>query len=420
MNQSMSGSIQKEKGYHRIMHIDMDAFYVSVELLKRPELRGLPVIIGGKSPRGVVLTCSYQARKYGVCSAMPSIKAMRLCPEAVWLRGDFATYEYYSKRVFDILRRYSPDVYPLSIDEGRLDLTGSESLFGPASGIAHRIVNEIRDELGLPASAGLANSGVTAKIAAELAKPFGLIVVFPGKEASFLAPVPIKYIPGAGKVSQQTFYRYGYRMIGDLSAQPLEVLIRQFGSWASTLERIAHGRSKPAQPHTPVSPSRSNESTFRQDLFDPEHIRAEVRRLVEKLAYRLRRSNLKAGTVTVKIRDGKFNTITRSQSLKTPTDKDHILFQTAEKLVLSNLPAQTGIRLLGVSTQKLTSGTGQKSLFVDSGEQNYDRFYTAVDTIKQKYGKQSVWFGASPRNTIRKIPATTPGIPQTLKNLNPC
>lgn len=416
MNQSMSRSVQKQRDYRRIMHIDMDAFYVSVELLKRPELRGLPVIIGGKSPRGVVLTCSYPARKYGVCSAMPSVRAMRLCPEAVWLRGDFATYEYYSKKVFDILRRYSPDVYPLSIDEGRLELTGSESLFGPAPGIAHRIVNEVRDELGLPASAGLANSGVTAKIAAELAKPFGLIVVFPGKEASFLAPVPIKYIPGAGKVSQQTFYRYGYRTIGDIAIQSLEVLVRQFGSWASTLYRIAHGQSKPAKPHAPVSPSRSNESTFRQDLFDLEHIRAEVRRLVEKLGFRLRRSNLKAGTVSVKIRDGKFHTITRSQSLKTPTDKDHILFQAAEKLVLSNLPRQSGIRLLGVSTHKLSSGICQESLFVDNEEKNYDRFYTAVDTIKEKYGKQAVWFGASPRNTMKKIP-TASEIPQTvLKN----
>ncbi len=396
MKQSVSKCIQTRKSAPCILHVDMDAFYVSVELLKRPDLQGYPVIIGGKSPRDVVLTCSYQARKYGVCSAMPSVRAMRLCPDAVWLSADFAAYEYYSKKVFEVFRRYTPEVYPLSIDEARLDLTGSEMLFGPSPKIAHRIVNEIRDELGLPASAGLANSGVTAKIAADLAKPFGLIVVFPGKEKSFLAPLPIKHIPGVGKVSQQKFYDFGYHTIGDLAAQSPEILSRQFGVWANTLYRIAQGGSREAQPQAPASPSRSCEITFSEDIFEPELIQAELRRLVEKLAFRLRQSNLKAGVVTVKIRDGKFYTITRSQALRTFTDKDYVLFPIAQKLVFSNLPKGVGIRLLGISTQKLVSDVVQKSLFTDKNDAHYDRFYSAVDSIKQKYGNQSAFFGASP------------------------
>lgn len=398
MSQSMSECIQKRENVRRILHVDMDAFYVSVELLKRPELQGQPVIIGGKSPRDVVLTCSYQARKFGVCSAMPSVRAMRLCPDAVWLSPDFAAYEYYSKKVFEIFRRYTPEVYPLSIDEARLDLTGSEKLFGPSHKIAHRIVNEIRDELGLPASAGLANSGVTAKIAAELAKPFGLIVVFSGKEKSFLSPLPIDYIPGVGKVSRQKFLELGYRTIGELADQQPEILARQFGVWALTLYRIAQGETKQAQPEEPISPSRSCEVTFADDLFEPDRIRAELRRLVEKLAFRLRRSNLKAGTISIKIRDRDFHTITRSQVLRFFTDKDHILFQTAEKLVFKHLPKEIGIRLLGISAQKLVSDVAQKSLFIDKKDAHYDRFYSTVDTIKQKYGNQSAYFGASPHD----------------------
>jgi DNA polymerase IV len=402
MKSLVSGCAQNRINDRRILHLDMDAFYVSVELLKRPELRGSPVIIGGKSPRGVVSTCSYTARRYGVHSGMASVKAMRLCPDAVWLNCDFTAYNYYSEKVFSIMRRYSPEVYPLSVDEGRVDLTGSEALFGSAAGIANRIVREIRDELGLPASAGLANSGVTAKIAAEMAKPFGLIVVFPGKEKAFLAPVPIQKIPGVGKVSLPKFHTYGYRTIGDLAAESPDILAHRFGPWAESLYRTATGVPKIARPSIPVSPGRSNEITFSHDITDTEHIRSELRRLVEKLGFRLRKSNITARTVTVKIRDAGYRTITRSKTFDTPTNRDHILFQIAEQLVLSNRPGHSGIRLLGISVQNLRTRIEQPLLFESTADRQYGKLYSTVDTIKEKYGKQTVFFGSAHLSRINR------------------
>ncbi len=395
MKPLVSKYAQNQNLRHRIMHLDMDAFYVSVELLKRPELRGQAVIIGGKSPRGVVSTCSYAARKFGVHSGMPSVRAMRICPDAVWLNCDFPAYNHYSEKVFSIMRRYSPEVFPLSIDEGRVDLTGSQDLFGPAEKIAHRIVNEIRDELGLPASAGLANSGVTAKIAAEMAKPFGLIVVFPGKEKAFLAPLPIQYIPGVGKVSLPGFHKYGYQTIGDLASESPDILAKRFGPWADSLYRTAMGEPKKARPTPAVAPGRSNETTFSHDIKDPEQIRSELRRLVEKLGFRLRKSNMTARTVTVKIRDANYHTITRSQTFDTPTNRDHILFEIAETLVFTNLPKHSGLRLLGISVQKLQTRIEQPSLFESSADRQYGKLYSTVDQIKDKFGKKTVFFGAA-------------------------
>jgi len=378
----------------RILHVDMDAFFVSVELLRRPELRGKPVIVGGSGGRGVVSTCSYEARKFGVHSAMPSFQAKRLCPDAIWLKGDYASYSYYSKQVFDILRRFSPEVYPLSIDEGRVDLSGSEALFGPAPRIADTILRTIRDELGLPASGGLANSGVTAKIAAEFAKPGGLAVVLPGSEAAFLAPLPIEKIPGVGKKSLPRFHQFNIRTIGDLKHHSPDELRRYFGSWSNSLLKIASGTPRKATPHIPVSPSRSHECTFSKDITDPVRIRLETRKLVEKLGYRLRRADLRTSVISVKIRDGRFHTVTRSRKLDGPTHRDHQLFQAAEALIMANLPP-AGVRLLGVSAQQLVKGGYPHSLFEDRRPQ-HDRFYSAVDAIKNKYGSRSVGFGEPP------------------------
>ncbi|HPQ38972.1 MAG TPA: DNA polymerase IV [bacterium] len=379
----------------KILHVDMDAFFVSVELLKHPELRGKPVIIGGAGPRGVVSTCSYEARKYGIHSAMPSVQAKRLCPEAIWLSGDHEAYRFYSKKVFEILRRFSPEVYPLSIDEGRVDLTGSEALFGPAVRIADTILRTIRDELGLPASGGLANSGITAKIAAEFAKPGGLTVVLPGSEQAFLAPLPIERIPGVGQKSLPRFHQLNIFSIGDLTTCDPDLLRKHFGIWSNSLLKIASGVEKRATPRVPDSPSRSHECTFQRDISDPVRIRLEIRKLVEKLGYRLRRSGLKASAVTVKIRDGRFRTVTRTRRLDDPTNRDHVLFKAAESMIMSNLPSSGGIRLLGVVAQNLVNGCCQHSLF-DSGNSQADRFYSTVDTIKNKFGSKAVSFGEPP------------------------
>jgi len=397
MSIARNSYIQSSFNNRRILHVDMDAFYVSVELLKRPDLRGKPVIVGGKSPRGVVSTCSYEARKFGIHSAMPSVQAMRLCPDAIWFSGDYSSYSYYSKEVFNIMRRYSPEVYPLSIDEGRVDLTGSQSLFGSAEKIAHRILGDIRDELGLPASGGLANSGTAAKMAAELAKPSGLAIILPGREQHFLSPLPIERIPGVGKKSLPRFHRHGIRTVGDLTNCDPEMLVKTFGRWGYSLLNIANGTPKNVIPHIPVSPSRSNERTFAEDISSPARIKLELRKLVEKLGYRLRRSNLKATTVSVKIRDSHFHTITRSRSLAVATNRDHILFHIVESLVMANLPRSCGIRLLGVAVHNLSSGIEQASLF-ESKFKQIDSFYKAVDGIKDKYGRHAATFGTPSLN----------------------
>lgn len=393
MTAFQSTCIQNDIQTRRILHVDMDAFFVSVELLKRPDLRGKPVIVGGNSPRGVVSTCSYEAREYGIHSAMPSIQAKRLCPHAIWLHSDFTSYNYYSREVFNIMRRYSPDVYQLSIDEGRVDLTGSQALFGSAESIAHRILEEIKNELGLPASGGLANSGTAAKMVAEFAKPGGLAIVMPGMERRFLAPLPVESIPGIGKKSLPKFHQNGIKTIGDIASMAPETLYSLFGQWATSLLKIATGQSKQLQPHNPATPSRSNECTFAKNISDPDRIRLELRKLVEKLGYRLRRSNLKSNTVSVKIRDAHFRTITRSLKLREPTNRDNILFREAERLVMSNLPLSGGIRLLGVAAQNLASGVRQASLFETRNPKD-ERFYQTVDKIKDKYGRHSVAFGA--------------------------
>lgn len=378
----------------KILHVDMDAFYVEVELLSNPELRGQPVIVGAKSPRGVVSTCSYEARKFGIHSGMPSIQAQRLCPRAIWLDGDFHAYSLYSRKFVEILRRFSPDVVQLSIDEARIDLTGSELLFGPAQNIAHRILTAIHKELGLPASGGLANSGTSAKIASELAKPHGLAIILPGNESAFLAPLKIERIPGIGQKGLPRLHQKGLYRIGDLARTSTEDLYQMLGRWAGVLQNVALGVPGKVQRRNPKSTSRSHEKTFAKNLTDSQTIRIEVRKLVEKLGYRIRRKELKARTITVKIRDGNFNTITRTESLDSPANSDRILFRSAMNLIERNIPRHIGIRLIGVSVQNLVADKRQLDLFT-SEDDKLATFYKTVDSIKDKFGKRSVGFGSN-------------------------
>jgi DNA polymerase IV len=384
--------MEQDQGNNRkILHVDMDAFFVEVELLQRPELRGKPVIVGGRHPRGVVSTCSYEARAFGIHSAMPSIQANRLCPHAIWLESNFRSYSDYSQKVFDIMKRYSPLVVQLSIDEGRVDLTGSEMLFGPAPEIADRILNEIRSELKLPASGGLSNSGTAAKIAAELAKPNGLAVILPGHEKSFLAPLKVERIPGIGKKSLPRFHSLGFRTIGDLATHSAEDLSNHFGQWAGSLRRVALGMPGEIHRHKPESPSRSHEATFMQDIFNIDNLRVELRYLVEKLGYKLRQEGLKTRTITLKIRDGHFHTITRSHTLDRPIDCDQAIFQTAFELLKSNLPKGMGVRLIGVAGHQLSKQPNQLDLF-QIDDSKISNFYRAVDAIKDKFGRKSAGF----------------------------
>jgi DNA polymerase IV len=379
----------------RILHVDMDAFYVEVELLAQPELRGKPVIVGAKPPRGVVSTCSYEAREFGIHSGMPSVQAQRVCPHAIWLDGDFRSYSEYSSRFIEILRRYSPEVVQLSIDEARVNLTGCEALFGPVQEIAHRILCDIYRELGLPASGGVANSGTAAKIASELAKPAGLAVILPGNEQTFLAPLKIERIPGVGRKSLPRFHHYGIQRIGDIAGKEPDELQRIMGRWAGRLQRVARGAPGSVKRHRAESPSRGHERTFSQDISDPERIRVEVRRLVERLGFRIRKEGLSAQTISVKIRFGDFETITRSQTLSHPVNSDRLLFRTAMELILRNIPKGKGVRLLGVSIQNVISNCRQLNLF-DSGNSKEATFYRAVDNIKERFGSKAVRFGANP------------------------
>ncbi|MBN1552175.1 DNA polymerase IV [bacterium] len=385
-----------------ILHVDMDAFYVEVSLLKRPDLRGKPVIVGSRSPRGVVSTCSYEARKFGIHSGMASVQAERLCPSAVWLPGDFEAYSHYSKRFIEILRRYSPVVVQLSIDEARVDLTGCELLFGKPMEIAHRILLDIKYELGLPASGGLANSGTIAKIAAELSKPGGLAVILPGYEQVFISPLKVERIPGIGKKSLPKFHKHGLYRIGDIASKSQDELTRMMGRWSSVLYRIATGSAGPISRAPSQAPSRSHEVTFAEDVTDSVRVREEVRRLIERLGFRLRQENRRVAALTVKIRDAAYQTITRTVSLKTPSNSDRILFNLAIDLVHTNWPDNKGIRLIGVCAHNLVSDIKQLSLF-ERTNVKLETFYKTVDGIKVRFGQKSVRFGsriASSRNRI--------------------
>ena len=369
------------------LHVDMDAFFASVEEVLNPALKGKPVIVGGKSGRGVVTSASYEARKYGVHSAMPAFQAKRLCPNGIFLPNRHRVYSEFSGKVFAILEDYSPEVRAISIDEGIVDLTGTERLFGPPVKTAKEILARIEKDLGLSASGGLSTSRVVAKIAATLAKPHGFIYVPPGTEQTFLSPLPVESIPGVGPKTHRELLQRGIKTIADLLKHP------EFKHRYLTLEEAGH--EERSHDH-----SIGNETTMDQPLKDQEKMEEVLWELVEEVGKRLRREGFHARCITVKIRYTNFITISRSRTVSTPTCFDREIFEMARELLRKNLTPGGTVRLLGVSASGLLSSGWQESLFDIQKRRSWEKLYRGIDRLREKYGEETI-SSATPRTRTR-------------------
>ncbi|MHB1035148.1 MAG: DNA polymerase IV [Pirellulales bacterium] len=380
-----------------ILHADMDAFYTSVEERARPELVGKPVIVGGSpEKRGVVSAANYVARKYGVHSAMPAATARRLCPQGIFLPPRIGYYAEVSDQIREIFERFTPLVEPLSLDEAFLDVTGSEQLFGPAVEIGRKIKQVIREELRLVASVGVAPNKFLAKIASDLQKPDGFVVVEPGQEQEFLDPLPVERLWGVGREGSKVFQRLGIRTIGQLRQWPLDVIQSRLGNSGLHLWNLAHGNDdRPVVPEREAK-SISHETTFERDIGDLEVLRAWLVDLTEQVGCRLRRHGLRGRTVQLKVRFADFSTITRSQTLPVPTGITQELWQVADEILCRRLPAgHLPVRLLGMGVSNIDdTGIVQGLLFDRPERQKQGRVDAAADEIKDRFGAGAIRRGS--------------------------
>ena len=386
---STSPGVASASSARTILHVDLDAFFAAVEQRDRPELRGRPVIVGGGGPddRGVVSAASYEARKFGVRSAMPLRTAAALCPDAVFLPVDGSKYGAVSKQVMGVLRRYTPQVEPISIDEAFLDVTGSARLFGNGRTIATSIKDAIKSEVGLTVSVGVGTTKLVAKIASDLRKPDGLVVVPPGDEAEFLAPLPISRLWGVGQQTAAALREYGVATIGDLARLPTDVLVRRFGKHGAALVDRARGEDDEPVAGGAAAKSVGHEHTFDVDTADPEVIERTLLAMADGVAGRLRSAGLRAGTVTVKIRDSRFRTITRQRTLLEPTDMTEPIWQAAVELARPETRAMR-VRLLGVTASNFGEPS-QLGLF-GSGDERRRRATQAADAVRRRFGERAV------------------------------
>ena len=381
-----------------ILHVDMDAFFVSVELLERPELRGKPVVVGGRpDQRGVVTATSYEARKYGVHSAMPLRTAGRLCPHAVFLDGHHAKYGEWSDRVATILAKFSPIVEMVSIDEAYLDLSGTERLHGPPLAAADKLLRTITSTTELPCSAGLATTRLVAKVASDQAKPRGLLWVAPGQEARFLGPLPVRKIPGIGEVTERALRALGIETVEQLAAISQEKLEMVFGQWGDALYRKARGGDSYEFVIDAEPKSISHNHTFGEDTNDTDALHALLSHLSQKACKRLREAGLATRTLTLTIRYAGFDTHTRSKTLSEPTRLDADIFRIFQMLFAEHRDVKRKIRLLGVSLSGLTHGGEQLDLLEAERRERLEKLTRATDKLRDRYGFGKVQFGGSLR-----------------------
>src|SRR5579864_2627211 len=400
-------------------HVDMDAFFVSVEELFDASLAGKPVVVGGQAnERGVVSAASYAARKFGVHSAMPLRTAARLCPHAIFLDGHPERYREYSRKVYKVLKTFSPQVDMASVDEAYMDLTGTEKLHGPPLAAAHRLHDAVKRETALNCSIGIAASRMVAKVASDQAKPNGILWVLPGEEARFLAPLEVRKIPGVGKVTEKNLQACGIRKVGDLAVLDEEFLSQRFGQWGLALAGKSRGLDaggwfdgEVGEDNNPKSIS--HETTFNEDTADFETLEAVLARLSEMVGRRLREHKLFARTVQLKLRYSDFSTITRAHSLDHATQLDTEIFRQARALLHENRKAGSTIRLLGVHASHLESGEGQLSLLEEEKTGRWRKALAAVDLIRDKFGESSVSLATGLRGRFRERvhenPAGLPG-----------
>jgi len=404
----------------------MDAFFVSVEELFDPSLKGKPVVVGGRpNERGVVSAASYEARKFGVHSAMPLRTAARLCPQAIFVDGHPTRYREYSGRVFEVLNRFSPLVEMASIDEAYLDMTGTERLHGPPVRAAHALHQAMKSETSLNCSIGIATARLVAKVASDQAKPNGVLWVIPGREAAFLAPLEVRKIPGVGKVTEKNLHVLSIRKVGDLARLDDGFLEARFGKWGLALAGKARGLDAGGWFDTEIGAdadpkSVSHEHTFNEDTGDRAVLEATLARLSEMVGRRLREAGLKARTVQLKLRYSDFSTITRAHSMERPTQIDTEIFDQARALFQQNWKAGARVRLLGVHTSSFEDTHEQMDLLDGGKHERWQQALEAADRLRDKYGDAAVSLAAGMkggfRERVQENPAGLPGKTAT-KNL---
>jgi DNA polymerase-4 len=374
-----------------IAHFDLDAFFVEVEVLNDPSLRGKPLIVGGSRDRGVVTTCSYEARAFGVRSAMSMGKALQLCPQAVVLPGSRGEYTRYSRRVTDIISDNAPLFEKASIDEFYIDLTGMDR-FHDVAAWTISLRERITGETGLPISFGLASNKLVAKIATNEAKPNGYLHIPHGREADFLAPLPIGRMPGIGEHAERRLRELGIGTLGELARYPQPVLASVLGRWAEELQRRANGRHDGAVQPYQVAKSVSTENTFQTDTDDPAFLQAELVRMTEKISGQLRARNLMTGCIAVKVRFPDFETVTRQLSIPY-TCFDDELIPFARDLFLKVHRPGSRVRLLGVRLSELTAQAHQTNLFSDPHRKQ--GLYKAIDQVRARFGREALTRGGA-------------------------
>jgi DNA polymerase IV len=375
-----------------ILHVDMDAFYASIEQRDRPELRGRPVIVGGIGRRGVVSAASYEARRYGVHSAMPIATARRLCPQGAYLPVRGKHYAAIGRQIRQIFLNFTPLVEPLSLDEAFLDVHGCEGLFGPAPVIARAIKERVKAETGLIASVGVAPNKFLAKLAGDVGKPDGLVVLQPERVADFLAPLPVSRLWGVGARGEARLHALGIRTIGQLAERSERVLVDYFGEAGRHLWQLAHGVDDRRVVPDRQARSISTETTFAHDIADRAVLRACLLELVDELASRLRHARLRARAITLKLRSSDFHTRTRACALAEGTDVTDILWQSAVELFGKSLRDEMlPLRLLGVGAGRLTSeSVVQGKLFDDGQRERRAAVDKAVDAIRGQFGPSAI------------------------------
>ncbi len=379
-----------------ILHVDMDAFFVSVELLERPELRGKPVVVGGRpDQRGVVSAASYEARKYGIHSAMPLRTAGRLCPHAVFLDGHHEKYGEWSDRVATILAQFSPIVEMVSIDEAYLDLAGTERLHGPRLAAADKLLRTITRITSLPCSGGLATTRLVAKVASDQAKPRGLVWVPAGCEQRFLAPLPVRKIPGIGEITERALRALGIETVEQIAAVAQEKLEKIFGQWGTALYRKARGGDSYEFVIDAEPKSISHNHTFGEDTDDANALSTMLSHLSQKACKRLREAGLAARTLTLTIRYTGFETHTRSKTLGEPARLDSDIFAALQELFRVHRDAKRKVRLLGVALSGLTHGGEQLDLLEAERRAKLETLTSAADRLRDRFGFGKLQFGGS-------------------------
>jgi DNA polymerase IV len=383
--------MMNERPAEPILHVDMDAFYASVEAREDPSLAGKPLAVGGGGPRGVVMSASYEARAHGVHSAMPGVRARRLCPDLIFVPPHFALYQTESQRILSIFLSFTPVVEQISLDEAFLDVGGSVRLFGDPVTIAGRIRARVLEDRGLICSVGVAVNKFLAKLASERAKPDGIVHVPAGQTRAFLDPLPVEALWGVGEQTASSLDRLGVRTVGELAQLPPGLLERAFGPGpAAHLRALADGRDERAV--VPYEPAKqvSAEQTFERDLDVLDQIRRELLRLADRVASRLREAGLSARTITIKVRFSDFKTVTRSRTLPSPTDVGAKIYAAARDLYGALRLFKPRIRLLGVAASGLLAGSGPEQLQIGQPPDRWKDADRAVDSLRARFGGEAI------------------------------